>query len=49
MERVRQKLADILKLFALEDAGDDSYLGPQPGDGTLVCTVTQEGFVGRRL
>jgi acyl-CoA thioesterase II len=31
---VRQKLADILKLFALEDAEDGMFLGPQPDDGT---------------
>ncbi len=30
---MRQKLADILRLFALEDVGDGSYLGPQPDDG----------------
>ena len=29
---MRQKLADILKLFALQDAGDGAYLGPQPDD-----------------
>ena len=31
---MRQKLADILKLFALEDAEDGMFLGPQPDDGT---------------
>ena len=30
---MRQKLVDILRLFALEDVGDGSYLGPQPDDG----------------
>ena len=33
---MRQKLADILRLFALEDADhlpDGTYLGPQPDDG----------------
>jgi acyl-CoA thioesterase-2 len=30
---VRQTLADILKLFVLEDIGHGSYVGPQPDDG----------------